>query len=251
MAQHFSIDGKVLDEDQALGLFDHGRVSLDRTDWRQRKVLDMVGRLAPQGLLLDVGCYSGAFTELVRGAHPGLRPIGCDAVDDHVRLARLLYPAHPDDYRLSSVYLLDFPDNCFDCITLQEVLEHLDRPVDALREIHRALKPGGVLIVTTPNAAAVSTLAYGAFREARAALRRLGHRPPRVPHEIFFAESDWNRHIYAWTVPTLTTICLVNGYDYIEHCLTGDHLLSRILPGIGSIIVLAVRKTKPAPARII
>jgi SAM-dependent methyltransferase len=43
------------------------------------------------------------------------------------------------------------PDETFDGATCIEVLEHLFDPLQAAREIHRVLKPGGVLIVTVPN----------------------------------------------------------------------------------------------------
>ena len=47
-----------------------------------------------------------------------------------------------------------FPDAHFDVVMFCEVLEHLtENPVFALAEIHRVLKPGGLLILSTPNAA--------------------------------------------------------------------------------------------------
>lgn len=47
-----------------------------------------------------------------------------------------------------------FPEESFDAVLLTEVLEHLrDYPVRALEEVRRILVPGGVLVLTTPNAA--------------------------------------------------------------------------------------------------
>jgi 2-polyprenyl-3-methyl-5-hydroxy-6-metoxy-1,4-benzoquinol methylase len=42
-------------------------------------------------------------------------------------------------------------DNTFDCIVSVEVLEHVEKDADFVREVHRVLKPGGVFIMTTPN----------------------------------------------------------------------------------------------------
>lgn len=42
------------------------------------------------------------------------------------------------------------PDGSFDAVMCIEVLEHLPAPVDALRELARLLKPGGVLVLTAP-----------------------------------------------------------------------------------------------------
>jgi ubiquinone/menaquinone biosynthesis C-methylase UbiE len=52
----------------------------------------------------------------------------------------------------ADIYTLPYPDNTFDAAILSEVLEHLERDVDALREVLRVLKPGGVVAITVPNA---------------------------------------------------------------------------------------------------
>ncbi len=46
---------------------------------------------------------------------------------------------------------LPFEDGAFDAVACVEGIEHLERPVDALREFRRVLKPGGTLVLTTPN----------------------------------------------------------------------------------------------------
>jgi len=50
-----------------------------------------------------------------------------------------------------TVYSLPFKDGSYDTCLISEVLEHLQRPTEALKEVARVLRPGGVLIVTTPN----------------------------------------------------------------------------------------------------
>jgi len=44
-----------------------------------------------------------------------------------------------------------FSDEYFDLVTMIHVIEHLDSPYNVLKEIHRILKPGGKLIILTPN----------------------------------------------------------------------------------------------------
>lgn len=46
---------------------------------------------------------------------------------------------------------LPVADNCFDLVTSNMVFEHVARPLESLKEIRRVLKPGGRLIVLTPN----------------------------------------------------------------------------------------------------
>ena len=53
-----------------------------------------------------------------------------------------------------------YPDGTFDVVIFAEMIEHLAiNPVWALAEIHRVLKPGGYVIVTTPNALSIERVA--------------------------------------------------------------------------------------------
>jgi len=45
----------------------------------------------------------------------------------------------------------DYPDNYFDVIRACEVIEHLENPTHFFREVKRVLKPGGILVLSTPN----------------------------------------------------------------------------------------------------
>jgi SAM-dependent methyltransferase len=77
---------------------------------------------------------------------------------------------------------LDFPDGSFDCVSMLAVIEHLKAPREVMREIHRVLKPGGRLVLTTPKRLAshlISIYAIGSEEEHEAyfdrdAIWRLG-----------------------------------------------------------------------------
>jgi ubiquinone/menaquinone biosynthesis C-methylase UbiE len=92
------------------------------------------------GRLLDIGC----------GLKP-FEPLFAPHVSEHVGVD------HPDSpHALTSVdvlataYDIPMPDSTFDTALMSEVLEHLERPHDALSEAFRLLRPGGKLILTTP-----------------------------------------------------------------------------------------------------
>ena len=56
------------------------------------------------------------------------------------------------EQRQMSVPPIEFDNNSFDYVVCFQVIEHIKRDFDFVREVHRVLKPGGKFIVTTPNA---------------------------------------------------------------------------------------------------
>lgn len=61
-------------------------------------------------------------------------------------------PEQPDVIRLqATVPPLSFADASFDCVISFQVIEHIRRDAELVREVHRVLRPGGRFIVSTPN----------------------------------------------------------------------------------------------------
>jgi 2-polyprenyl-3-methyl-5-hydroxy-6-metoxy-1,4-benzoquinol methylase len=57
------------------------------------------------------------------------------------------------EFHQMTVPPIDFPANSFDCVISFQVIEHIKDDVDFVAEVYRVLKPNGVFIVSTPNAA--------------------------------------------------------------------------------------------------
>lgn len=114
---------------------------------RLRRILGLLGKRAGQMRLLDVGCSSGAF--LMSARKLGLDTTGVEPSAEAAATARRtglnVFTGFLEDAR--------FPDGAFDAATLIEVVEHLRDPRSLLVECRRVLKPGGILLITTPNAA--------------------------------------------------------------------------------------------------
>lgn len=97
--------------------------------------------------ILDVG-FVGEYEEsaahiAIAEENPDAELVGVDLKRDAERVR--------DAGVQGDLYSLPFADASFDGIVFAEVLEHLTRPFDALRELHRVLESGGRLYVTTPN----------------------------------------------------------------------------------------------------
>jgi SAM-dependent methyltransferase len=107
----------------------------------------MVERLLMQsgaaGTLVDVGCGTGELWRRVRGRFS--RAICIDAVR---------YAGLPEDVSFTAADLdapLPIADGLADVTTAVEVIEHLENPRAFVRELARITRPGGLVVVTTPN----------------------------------------------------------------------------------------------------
>jgi len=97
----------------------------------------------PDVAVLDAGC--GATMPFLREIAPRVRlSVGVD-------LERLRRTSGDPHGCRADVGRLPFRDRTFDLITSMSVIEHLDDPGAVFREFDRVLKPGGVLVVQTPN----------------------------------------------------------------------------------------------------
>jgi methionine biosynthesis protein MetW len=103
--------------------------------------------LQPGDSFLDIGCGAGilcrAATELYTDVH------GCDISQEALSIAQQPgITCHRVDLNQDT---LPFESLGFDAVTALEVIEHLFDPPTFLNEVHRILKPGGQLILSTPN----------------------------------------------------------------------------------------------------
>ena len=102
---------------------------------------------APRGLarVLDVGSGSGVL--LARMQALGWQVEGVEVDPNAVKAAQ----ARGVSVRLGALDGQAFPDNHFDAVHSAHVIEHVHEPLKLLRECHRILKPGGALVILTPN----------------------------------------------------------------------------------------------------
>lgn len=111
-----------------------------------RQLLDYADPV-PGARLLDVGAGRGAVVRVALSR--GCVVTAVDAAPGMVARLRTDFPtisaAQMDAHRL------DFPDSCYDVVTAGFVIDLLSDPAEALAEVRRVLKPGGVFALSTPG----------------------------------------------------------------------------------------------------
>lgn len=118
----------------------------------KRRVRTMLEFLDPQpgDRILDCGCgmgfYLRALSSLEKGAFCGI-----DGDTEALDFARQALDGTGIALSRGDVLRLPYRDAVFDKVLLSEVLEHLPDDRQGLAEIHRALRPGGMLALTVPQ----------------------------------------------------------------------------------------------------
>lgn len=135
---------------------------------RRRLSLMFVGDSKP-GKLLDVGCGNG--TRLAELKSLGWDVYGQDVDPQAVRYAQETFGLKVNLGRLEDIR---FPEQFFDCITLNHVIEHVHDPIGLLKECRRILRTGGLMVVVTPNSKSFAHAHFGRFWR--------GLEPPRHIH---------------------------------------------------------------------
>lgn len=113
--------------------------------------------LKPGARLLEIGC--GAGNLLVQASVPGSYPVALDLSMQALTFVRSRFEEANSASEALRGYAcvqsigeyLPLGDGVFDCVLLSEVIEHLEAPQVSIREAVRVLRPGGRLLITTPN----------------------------------------------------------------------------------------------------
>jgi 2-polyprenyl-3-methyl-5-hydroxy-6-metoxy-1,4-benzoquinol methylase len=144
----------------------------------QLRLKFLLARVRDGERVLDVGCGEGRFTAELAAAGAGV--VGIDMAEEPLRRARAAHPG-------VDVRLIDacgpwaLADASFDAVWAGEVIEHVADTTGWLSEVRRVLRPGGRLLMSTPNHSRLAVL-----RLALSARTFDAHFDPRADHLRFY-----------------------------------------------------------------
>ncbi|MEV6316179.1 class I SAM-dependent methyltransferase [Streptomyces sp. NPDC051776] len=202
----------------------------------------------PPATVLDVGCGDGSAAATAARVLAGHRIVGVDWSQDALRRAAPRVP-----YVVRGELTdggLPFATGAADAVLFSEVIEHLVDPDAALDELRRVLRPGGHLMLSTPNLAAwynrVLLLAGIQPVFSEVSLRRIHGRPG----------SQVVGHLRLCTARALRELVAASGFEVVTVTGAPFHGVPRALrtldraacrwPSVASILLLHARRTSGA-----
>ncbi|NDV26671.1 bifunctional 2-polyprenyl-6-hydroxyphenol methylase/3-demethylubiquinol 3-O-methyltransferase UbiG [Desulfovibrio sp. JC010] len=117
----------------------------DQLSFHYEMALDYIG---PDAEVLDCGCGPGYGSRML--ADKAKKVVAADLDIETVRRASSGKYYDNITFQTGDATSLGFEDNCFDAVTSFETVEHVD-PAPYFKEMRRVLKPGGLLILSTPQ----------------------------------------------------------------------------------------------------
>lgn len=117
------------------------------------KCLQLVGT----GKILEIGCSTGYFSYLL-SSNKDREIVGIDTLKNSIEIPNDLFGSDYLTYLHMDGEKLEFEDTKFDCVILMELLEHIKPHYNPLKKIHRLLKPGGKIRISTPNSTSIKEI---------------------------------------------------------------------------------------------
>ncbi|MDQ0792907.1 methyltransferase domain-containing protein [Streptomyces sp. B1I3] len=148
-------------EETAVYTHGHHESVLRSHQWRTaaNSAAYLVAELRPGQAVLDVGCGPGTITADIAGLVAPGRVTAVDTGRGILDKAASVAAGRGLDnveFATGDVHALDFPDDSFDVVHAHQVLQHVGDPVQALREMRRVCRPGGIVAARDSDYAAMT-----------------------------------------------------------------------------------------------
>jgi len=159
-----------------------------RRGWLKKRQL--VEKRKPGGTILDIGCGTGEFLQVM--AQTGKWQVF--GLEPNVHAAHYAARTTGADIFCGRLEEAEYPPYFFDVITMWHVLEHLHEPISILEKIRKMLKPDGILIVAVPVLDSLDAQIFGPY----------------------WSGYDVPRHMFTFSKTTLSKVLAASGFTSIH-----------------------------------
>ena len=121
---------------------------------RHRRRYEFARKYVEGRRALDVGCGEGYGSAIL--AEKAAHVVSIDISEEAVAHASAAYPMKNVEFQCMPAEQIPFSDNSFDVIVCFELIEHTRDHIAVMNAMRRVLRPGGILILSTPNKRIVS-----------------------------------------------------------------------------------------------
>lgn len=153
-----------------------------------------------KGKLLDVGCGRGEFVYVAN--NNGWDAIGTEVSESFAKYGKKILGV---DIRIGTLDNINFPEESFDVVTLNSVIQHSIDPKSLLEQIHRVLKKDGIVYIETANNNSLIYKAGDLYYKIRGK-QKTTHLSPMWP----------SYQVYGFTPQALRMILVNTGFDIVK-----------------------------------
>ena len=170
--------------------------------------------------MLSVSCGNGRYEKLIYENYEEVNLIGTDVVDCFIKKEDIEFFNKRGIWKFVKVSPeknLPFADNTFDLVYHNDVIEHVEKPFEFLKEQFRVLKPGGGIIIGTPNLLRVANI-------AKMLVGALDF-PKKIHSDSFYTAVHHQQEFTEWNIVAMLKEV---GFSEIEikYCFFGLHFLN-------------------------
>ena len=187
---HFGYEDYLADENKIVKTFS--------------KRIDDIEKIAKnKGTLLDIGCATGFFMKAAKDKKWKVEGVEISDFAANYASKRFKFKIYKDDF-----LNLDLPKNHYDVVTLWDVIEHFNDPKKSLAGINKILKPGGLLVLSTPD---------------------VNSWPSKITRDKWVGYKLSDEHLAYFSDKTMKMLLLQTGFSMIKKKYIGKHVSLRML----------------------
>ncbi len=203
-ADQYQFHHKILNRAEAIEYIKNYQVDARRPIDRHTLMLKYIPE---NSKVLDYGCGWGVFSRMV--AEKKCTVVGIDRDESSIKIAKEVTGEKPG-LSFAVKEISEFPDESFDVVVSNQVIEHVHNPGNYLKECNRVLRKGGIFLIATPNILTPQFFMYQFSKNQKLWFKQLSEK-------IRNNYAKTNDHIMGWDPHSFCRLLSSVGFDYEDH----------------------------------